>query len=217
LQPTRALILLLLFIAACAVPRSRSVRAPLPHPGGATQTGIASWYGPGFHGQLTASGAIYNQHDLTAAHPSLPLGTRVLVTNLTNGSTAEVRINDRGPFVKGRIIDLTNEAAESIGMIGPGTAPVRVEVIDTGSHRIRAIPAALDYTLQLGSFARLANAREVRDRVAEIFSDVVIVPLQASESTYYRVRVGTFSDRTAAEERARHLAHFGLPIIIMEK
>lgn len=94
------------------------------------QEGIASWYGPGFHGKRTANGEIYDQYELTAAHQTLPLGTRVMVTSLTNGRGVEVRINDRGPFVGGRIVDLSYAAARVIGMLGPGTMPVRLDVID---------------------------------------------------------------------------------------
>jgi rare lipoprotein A len=107
-------IILLLSLAACSVPPSQ-VRPPLSSDGPVTQTGIASWYGPGFHGKATASGAVYNQNDLTAAHQTLPLGTRVMVTNLENGQSAELLINDSGPFVTERIIELSYAAAESLG------------------------------------------------------------------------------------------------------
>ena len=97
-------------------------------PGSGT-TGIASWYGPGFHGRQTASGERFDQNALTAAHRSLAFGTRVRVTNLSNGRSVVVIINDRGPFVGGRIIDLSKKAAAKIGMVRQGTAKVRVEVI----------------------------------------------------------------------------------------
>ncbi len=91
--------------------------------------GWASWYGPGFHGRLSASGEVYNQNDLTAAHPSLPFGTRVRVTNLDNGNSVVVRINDRGPYVGDRIIDLSAEAARVIGMVNSGVAPVQLDIL----------------------------------------------------------------------------------------
>ena len=91
--------------------------------------GTASWYGPRFHGKKTASGEIYNQHKLTAAHKTLPLGTKARVTNLDNGTTVEVEINDRGPFIEGRIIDLSRAAAGALGFVESGTAPVQVELI----------------------------------------------------------------------------------------
>jgi rare lipoprotein A len=210
------LMLSVLFVMACSVPPSR-VRAPNPFDSRPTQTGIASWYGPGFHGQPTASGTIYNQNELTAAHPTLPLGSRVMVTNLHNGSSVEVAVNDRGPFAKGRIIDLSHAAAHAIGMIGPGTAPVRVDVLDSGPHQIKTIRESLDYTLQLGSFADVQNARQLRDQLTQSFADVAVVPLYVREAIYYRVRIGTFSNRSAAEEQARRVAWLGLPILIMEK
>jgi peptidoglycan lytic transglycosylase len=210
-------IILCLSVAACSVPPSQ-VRLPpsTSSDGPVTQTGIASWYGPGFHGKATASGTIYNQNDLTAAHQTLPLGTRVMVTNLENGRSAELVINDRGPFAKGRIIDLSYAAGESLGMIGPGTIPVRLEVVES-PQQIRFIRASLDYTLQLGSFTQLENAQSLRDRLSKSYSDVAIIPLQAKDATYYRVQLGNFSDRAAAEQRARQVAQAGFPVIVMEK
>lgn len=92
--------------------------------------GSASWYGPGFHGRLTASGERFNQYVMTAAHKTLPFGTKVRVTNLNNGTSVIVRINDRGPFTPGRVIDLSSAAARVLGMIQSGVAPVKVEVMD---------------------------------------------------------------------------------------
>jgi rare lipoprotein A (peptidoglycan hydrolase) len=91
------------------------------------ETGLASWYGPGFHGKVTASGEIFNQDKLTAAHRTLPWGSRVKVTNLANGKSVIVQINDRGPAVKSRIIDVSRAAARALGMVGAGTTPVQVE------------------------------------------------------------------------------------------
>jgi len=209
------IIALLLSLAACSLPASH-VRPPISSGEPLTQTGIASWYGPGFHGKATASGAIYNQNDLTAAHQTLPLGTRVMVTNLESGRSAELLINDRGPFAKGRIIDLSYAAADSLGMIGPGTIPVRLEVI-ASPQKIHFVPTSLDYTLQLGSFAQLENAQNLRDRLSKSYADVSIIPLQAKDVTYYRVQLGNFSSRAAAEERARQVAQAGFPVIVMEK
>ena len=204
-----------MWLAACSVPPSR-IPPPMISPR-ASQTGIASWYGPGFHGKTTASGVIYNQHDLTAAHQTLPLGTRVLVTNLDNGRSIEVLINDRGPFAKGRIIDLSFAAGENLGMIRPGTIPVRIEVVDSGADKIAMIRDSLDYTLQLGSFSVQENARQLRDLVAKDFSGVAIVPLHAGGSTYYRVQLGKFSTRASAEEQARRVTQAGYPVVILEK
>ena len=210
-----AALIFLAFVIGCSVPPAKVTVRSAPE-NRLSQTGIASWYGPGFHGNATASGDIYNQTDLTAAHQTLPLGTRVMVTNLENGSSTQVMINDRGPFAKGRIIDLSYAAAQSIDMVGPGTALVRVDVIDSPT-RIQTIRPSLDYTLQAGSFSQLENAQQLRDRLAKSFSDVTIAPKRFKDVTYYRVQMGTFSDRAAAEEQARQLTQSGYSVIIMEK
>lgn len=205
------------FVSACSLPPSR-VKVP-PSPGGegrVSQTGIASWYGPGFHGKATASGEIYNQDDMTAAHQTLPLGSKVMVTNMENGRTAQVLVNDRGPFAKGRIIDLSYAAAQAIDMVGPGTALVRVDVLDSPVP-LREIRASLDYTLQLGSFSQLENAQQLRDRIAKSFDRVTITPLQSKDTTYYRVHLGQFADRGAAEEMAARVSQAGYSVIVMEK
>ena len=93
-----------------------------------SQVGLASWYGPGFHGKKTASGKRFNKHDLTCAHPTLPFGTRLKVTHQNNGKTVMVVVNDRGPFVKRRIVDLSYAAAKQIGMIHSGTASVSLQI-----------------------------------------------------------------------------------------
>ena len=202
---------------ACMIPPSK-VRMPAPRQTDThvSQTGIASWYGPGFHGKATASGEIYDQTDMTAAHQTLPLGTKVMVTNMENGRSAEVWINDRGPFAKDRIIDLSHTAAQSIDMVGPGTALVRIDVIDSPVP-LRSIPKALDYTLQLGSFSRLENAERLRDRIVNKFDGVTITPLRSKDTTYYRVQLGNFSNRRAAEDMAKQLSQAGYSVIVMEK
>lgn len=102
-------------------------RIPAPSQPTMMETGLASWYGPKFHGKLTASGEVFNQEKFTAAHPTLPWGSTVKVTNLDNGKSVDVRINDRGPFGKGRIIDVSRAAARALGMVGRGITAVRVE------------------------------------------------------------------------------------------
>jgi len=114
----------MLSFAACAPYQARKV--PMKH----SSEGMASWYGPGFHGRKTASGERYNQRDLTAAHKTLPFGSMIRVINVDNGKAVVVRINDRGPFVRGRVIDLSRAAAERIGMIGQGTARVKLASLD---------------------------------------------------------------------------------------
>jgi cell division protein FtsN len=101
-------------------------------------------------------------------------------------------------------------------MVGPGTAPVRIEVVEA-PYKIQSIRASLDYTLQLGSFSRLENAHQLRNRLQHSYPDIAIVPLQSGDGAYYRVQLGTFSNRSAAEEQARQLARSGYSVIIMEK
>lgn len=199
----------------CSLP-SASLKAPLSAP--PSQTGIASWYGPGFHGRSSASGKIYDQNELTAAHRTLPLGTRVLVTNLENGKWAEVTITDRGPFVEGRVIDLSYAAARALDMIGPGTIPVRIEVRES-PHRLTAIPESLTYTLQVGAFADFDNAQKLKAKLAGMYpgAQVSIVRLPGKDSTYYRVQLGAFTDRDEAERQAREVASRGFSVVIMEK
>jgi rare lipoprotein A len=112
-------------------PRYRATIEPntSAQPTGQAQRGMASWYGPGFHGRRSASGERFNQNALTAAHRTLPFGTQVRVTNLNSGTSVVVRINDRGPFIHGRVIDLSRAAAGAIGMLGSGVAPVQLEVL----------------------------------------------------------------------------------------
>jgi peptidoglycan lytic transglycosylase len=107
------------------IPEAKSVPEAKPF-----QVGFASWYGPGFHGKVTASGRTFDQHDHTAAHKTLPLGTRVRVTNLANGKSTEVTIIDRGPYARDRIIDLSSAAAEELGMKSKGTVRVRLEILE---------------------------------------------------------------------------------------
>jgi rare lipoprotein A len=175
------------------------------------QVGTASWYGPGFHGSRTSSGEVYDQYDLTAAHPTLPLGTRVVVTNLENNRAVEVRINDRGPFVKGRSIDLSYAAARTLGMIGPGTSPVRIEVLGGGAELPRAA-----YTVQVGSFSDRENARRLESSLAKRFDGVYVATLEGKVGRYYRVRLGHFSRREDAAMFANSVTPLGLSAIIVE-
>jgi rare lipoprotein A len=190
-----------------------TIRPPAiaPHLG-ATQEGVASWYGPGFHGNPTSSGEVYDQNDMTAAHQSLPLGTRVAVTNLDNHRSVEVRVNDRGPFAKSRVIDLSYAAASALDMIGPGTAHVRVQVI--GAPAVSFAPLA--YTVQAGAFADAGNARELQRRLQERFAGVYVTRQDVGTGAYYRVRIGRFADRAQAMELARNVAALGLTPVVME-
>jgi rare lipoprotein A len=180
-------------------------------PAASGQTGIASWYGPTFHGRETSNREIYDMYDLTAAHQTLPFGTRVMVTNLENHRTAAVRINDRGPFVKNRIIDLSYAAARLLGMIGPGTAPVRIDILKSQGPPL----APVRYAIQVGSFAVEESARELKARLGRRYGSVEIVPFAAAGRTFYRVRIPA-NDRPSSEELARRLSADGYPVLLCE-
>jgi rare lipoprotein A len=204
----------LVFVVAvcggCSLGRSKPAIEPVR---GAAQEGIASWYGPGFHGNPTSSGEIYDQNDLTAAHRTLPLGTRVAVTHLDSGRTVEVRINDRGPFVDGRVIDLSFAAAEQLGMIGPGTGPVRLEVLGI---RGDALPAAR-YAVQVGAFADPDNADRMRNRLSRHFDEVYVSTVEGGGARYHRVRLGPFAHHGQAVDRARQAQGLGLTAVVVEE
>ena len=181
-------------------------------PGGNVQTGIASWYGGEFHGKRTSSREVYDMNDLTAAHNTLPLGTFVAVTNLNNGQSVVVRINDRGPFVKNRMIDLSYAAARALDMIGTGTAPVRIEVLADISPPL----AALRFSVQTGSFIGRANAEAMRKDLARQFADVYVSTFETARQVYYRVRIRA-KDRETAETLASRLMERGYTAIIFEE
>jgi rare lipoprotein A len=175
---------------------------------------MASWYGPGFHGHKNSAGSIYHEDELTAASIAFPLGSRVMVTNLDNGRSVEVRITDRGPFKKGRKIDLSEKAARMIGMLDRGTAHVRIALISKPPGS-REVGAPLRYFVQIGSFSERQHAEQVRSELAAHYNDVRIVTLDAEHHRYYRVRMGAFANREAAEARASDSAQFGLPVVII--
>jgi rare lipoprotein A len=180
-----------------------------PKPAREVQEGIASWYGPGFHGRRTSSGEVYDQYQLTAAHPTLPLGTRVAVTNLANGRGVEVRINDRGPFVEGRIIDLSYTAAASIGMIAAGTIRVRVEVL-------RPPQRAAEYAVQVGSFIDADRAERLRRRLSRHFDHVHVARWDNDRHHFHRVRIGPYRERESAVRLADQAARLGFTALVME-
>ncbi len=196
----------------CGFILSSGCRVPLKYyPDGFVQTGIASWYGPEFHGQPTSSREIYNMHDLTAAHNSLPIGTYVMVTNLENGKSITVRINDRGPFVKGRVIDLSYAAARALDMIGAGTAKVRIEVLPGLSPPL--LPPT--FSVQIGSFLVKENADKLRRELERNFEGVYISLYKTGQSTYYRVRLKA-RNIESARDLALKLSSMGYMAIVFE-
>ena len=201
IRAARALPLLALLVGAAGC-----ARAPAPEPmrtvdTGWQQEGEASWYGPGFHGRQTASGEVYDMEAMTAAHNQLPFGSRIRVLNLDNGRETQVRINDRGPFARGRVLDLSRAAAREIGMLGPGTARVRIEVLERSgempTRRSRpptAIPSECTL-VQVGAYRERANAAEAvrrleargepvrEERGADGITRILLGPYESHEQT----------------------------------
>jgi rare lipoprotein A len=181
---------------------------PATDASGFQQTGIASWYGDPFHGRRTANGEVYNMHARTAAHKTLPMGTFVLVRSLDSGKETVVRINDRGPFVRGRIIDLSHRAASDLGMIGPGTARVEIIAMERGLAGKEGPGAGSrhedfytgDFTIQLGAFVNRRLAEKLCRRVPAGYGPASVTELEKDGRRFYRVRVGRFNSLSRAEE-----------------
>lgn len=211
------LLLSAVLLAACARPVAVTPpRAPL---GDGERTGYASWYGHPYHGRPTASGEIYDMNDLTAAHRTLPLGTRLLVTNLDSGQAVEVRINDRGPFVEGRILDLSYAAARLLGADRHGLVPVRLRVIapiDGAAHPDRPLPRAA-FSVQVGAFTSRARAETLRDALARDGEVATVSEAQIGGESVYRVRLGAYADRPTAQVAAGRLAGRGYRPLVVER
>ncbi len=189
------------------------VRRPpiLPSTKGPTyqEVGYASWYGKEFDGRPTSSGEIYDMHAFSAAHRTLPLGTVAEVTHLGNGRSVRVRINDRGPFVANRIVDLSYRAAKEIDMADQGLAKVRLvawpKKADLSSRR---------FTVQAGSFLIEENAKRFREKM-ERYGPASVSLCQTNRQLYYRVRVGEFREEEEAQDLAKRLMKEGLsPLVI---
>jgi len=177
---------------------------------GYTEHGYASWYGDPYHGRRAANGEIYDKNKLTAAHLTLPFGTRTKVTNLENDRSVEVRITDRGPFVKGRIIDLSQEAARELRLIGPGTALVRLEVLSVGDT-----PGTGSYAVQVGAFRERATAERLQQSLRARYGGAFIEPYESTEGLFYRVRVGPKSSVLEARRLATQLGSENLPTFVV--
>lgn len=185
------------------------------------QTGLASWYGKDFHGKKTSNGEIYNMHAMTAAHKTLPLGVFVKVRNMKNGRETIVRVNDRGPFVKGRIIDLSYAAAKKIGIDVAGTAFVRVEALgyrkEGGTEKENngyEEPTTYDsgnFTVQVGSFKERANADKLSDELKKQYGFTDVRTFKLQDELFYRVYAGKYASLEAAEIAEKKLSESGYP------
>jgi len=237
-----ALIVALAALAAsCGHPRRQAIVPPPPARVGAAETGIASWYGIPYDGRQTASGEVYDMHKLTAAHRQLPFQTWVEVENLTNGKRVEVRINDRGPFVRGRIVDLSQTAANQIGMLGPGTARVRLTVVARPwvpvpePSPVVAKPAPVSasspasptpatsvvpmprYAVQAGAFADRERAESLRETMNQAFADARTLSDFTRNPPLWRVLVGRdMTMEQATDLAARVRGETGAALVVPE-
>ncbi len=202
MRPGLLLVLAAALLAACAHRHARATPSPPPPartttPSAplASETGLASWYGYPYHGRPSASGEIYDMETMTAAHRTLPFQTQVRVVNLDNDKQVDVRIIDRGPFVDGRIIDLSHAAAAAIGMLGPGTAHVRVDVLRLPQD---ASLSAAAFAVQVGAFRDRGNAERLRARMEAAYGSARIV-LRDGDPALWRVLVGQETTETEAQ------------------
>lgn len=207
----RRLIAVAVVVAFLAAGGCRSRTPRVDYRAGHALSGIASWYGKEFDGKPTASGLIYDMNDLTAAHRTLPFGSMVEVRNLDNGRRAVVEINDRGPFVKGRIIDLSLGAAKKVGIVDDGTAPVDLKVLLWGDVNKKQIK----YRVQVGSFADWTNARNLQSRLRRQYPDVIIQPWVGPKGRFYRVRIGPYPTLREAEVAAGQIQDRGMTTFIV--
>ena len=166
---------------------------------GYIEKGVASWYGEPFHGRATASGEIYDMYGMTAAHRTLPLGTHVRVTNLQNGRVIQLKVNDRGPFVRGRILDLSYGAAKRLDTVEAGTVRVEIEVLDLPRNSNNP------FTIQVGAFSLEANARELSGRLKREYAEVSVKWVNTQSGSFYRVQVGHFTNEHHARKTARRI------------
>lgn len=197
-------LLIAAFVTGCS-------HVPRQYPGpGWVQTGTASWYGEDFHGKPTASGEVYDMYGYTAAHKTIPLGSKVRVTNLENGRQIIVPVNDRGPFVGDRIIDMSYGSAQRLDMVEEGLAKVRIEVLEiphtyTGGR----------YTLQFGAFVEKNNARKLAIQLESRGYKPSIEEANVRGNTMYRVRLGSFNSIEGAQSLGQALTTAGISCYVV--
>jgi rare lipoprotein A len=192
---------------------------PIASANGFVQTGKASWYGKKFHGRKTSNGETYNMYSMTAAHKTLPMNTWVSVHNLKNNKKIVVRVNDRGPFVSGRIIDLSYTGAKGIGIVGPGTGKVRVTALGkaTSYSKVTKAPVSFkpvnylkgNFTVQVGAFKVKENAQKYRYKLSKQYQNAHIEPYNDGSGTFYRVRIGKFGNLNNAIRFSEQIAGKG--------
>ncbi|MDY0190526.1 MAG: septal ring lytic transglycosylase RlpA family protein [Desulfuromonas sp.] len=190
---------------------------PLLSHEGFSQDGVASWYGKKFHGRKTSNGEIYDMYAMTAAHKTLPLGVFVRVENRSNGRVAIVRVNDRGPFVAGRIIDLSYAAATKLAVVGPGTAPVTITALGYQQKKADGtlhytLPESIQsgpFTVQVGAFTQQQNAQRLQLKLQAVYGSAYVRPAQVDGQNFYRVQAGHYTSLPAAQQARDALANSG--------
>jgi len=240
-----ALLLILLLLAACGGPtyhvrvldktssasgedhptqRAYEVNGeryqPISSANGYIENGIASWYGKKFHGRKTSNGETYDMYAMTAAHKTLPMNVHLKVTNLENGRSTVVRVNDRGPFVRSRIVDLSYTAAKELGVVGPGTAKVRIEALGyqdktpAGSMPHYTQPESYDvgpFMVQVGAFAVKENAARLAAKLRGQYGSSSVAEGWVNGQKFYRVRVGLYPSIAMATEGLQGIESSGYP------
>jgi rare lipoprotein A len=189
--------------------RTAPSRAPIVQ----GETGIASWYGHPYHGRKTANGETYNMYEMTAAHRTLPFNTQVRVHDLENGKDVQVRINDRGPFVEGRIIDLSYASAQAMGM--PSIARVSLEILGRSSPGGTGSGTASEpgsFGVQVGAFKDRRNAEKLKGSIEQQFAPVTIQTFDRGDAVFYRIRVGRENSEDGAYALAQKLVQAGFAI-----
>ncbi len=186
---------------------------------GFTQKGIASWYGPKFHGKKTSSGEVYDMYAMTAAHKTLPLPSYLEVKNLENGRKIIVRVNDRGPFHDNRVVDLSYTGAIKLDMIGKGTALVEIRAINPGSYRGGGAPvvnrarekrAPMEFYIQVGVFSDVKNAKRLKHSLRALKKPVKVEKIRLNRNKAYRVKIGPLNNIEAADEIVSRLGLFDI-------
>jgi len=174
------------------------------------EKGVASWYGKELQGKKTASGEVYDMYGISAAHRTLPFGTLIRVSNLENSKKIKVRINDRGPFIKSRILDLSYGAARQLGFVEQGTARVQIEILEQ-------VRVPTQYTVQAARFTEESNAKILQHRLSKKFEHVAIVLDETNIALFYLVRVGSYVSEERADLIANKLRLEGLEPIVIRK
>ena len=193
---------------------------PIPSADGFAEKGLASWYGKDFHGRKTSNGETYDMYAMTAAHKTLPMNVYLQVTNLDNGRSTVVRVNDRGPFVKSRILDLSYSAAKELGVVGPGTAPVSIEALgyrdktESGSAPHYSQPASYEigpFMMQVGAFTVKENAYRLAEKLKGQFGSSSVAEGWVNGQKFFRVRAGLYDSMALAEDALRQFEISGYP------